>query len=119
MVKLIELGAFFVFIILQGLAINGAYEAFAGGCVTDINGKKSCSGNILYMLNPAFFERNKNKYWAKPFFACVKCMSSAWGSITFWGTVIPVFGFHLFEIWVWIWDVFILVSVNWIISKKL
>lgn len=119
MIKLIELGAFFVFVILQGLAINGIHEAFAGGCVTDINGKKSCSGNILYMINPMFFERNKNKTWAKPIWVCVRCMASVYGSILFWGTVVPVFGFHPLEVWVWIWDIFILVSVNWIIYRKL
>lgn len=110
---------FCLFVILQGLAINGVYESFRGGCVNDIKKGEICSGNILYMVAPKFFERNKNKYWSKPFFSCVRCMSSVWGAITFFPAIIYLFNFQWVEIPLFIADVFILVSVNWYIYKKL
>lgn len=57
-------------------------------------------------------------YWFKPFGGCVACMASVWGSITFWISVLPLFRFGIYEVWIWVMDVFILVSVNSIIYKK-
>jgi hypothetical protein len=111
--------SFLLFTYLQALAINGVYEAFKGRCVNDMNNGNVCSGNIFYKLNPLFFEKYKGKNWTLPLWGCVKCMASFWGSITYWGTVVSVFGFHTIEMWVWIWDIFILVSVNYFVYKSL
>lgn len=100
--KLVE---FVIFFVLQSIAINGVYESFQ-------------PGQIFYLIAPGFIERNKNKKWSKPFFSCVRCMASVWGGIFFWGTIIPIFGFHPFEIWVFIFDVFLLVYLNpWFYKK--
>lgn len=115
----INVGSFFLFVILQGLFINGMYESFRGGCVNDITKGKYCTGNILYMISPKFFEQHKNKYWSKPLYTCVRCMSSVWGGATFWPVVIYFFGFHLIEFPAYVFDVFVLVAVNPIIYKKI
>lgn len=114
----IALVGFLVFIFLQALFINGLNECFKGGVVNDMNKGKIYSGMIFYMMAPEFFQNNKHKAWAKPVYACVRCMSSVWGSITFFSAFVPVFGFHLWEIPVLIADVFILVYVTFFLYQK-
>lgn len=111
--------AYLVFVYLESLAINGVVEAFKGSCVNDMNKGKICDGNIFYKISPSFFERNKGKAWTMPWFGCVKCASSGTGGVFFWGTILPIFSFHYFEIWLYILNTFILVSLNWVIYKKL
>jgi len=111
--------AFMIFVVLQSLAINGIYELFRGGCIeNDMKKGRVCSGNLFYMISPEFFERNKNKTWASPFFGCVKCMASFYSLITFFPTVIYLFGFHWEEIFIWAFDAFILVFLNYFFYKK-
>lgn len=43
-----------------------------------------------------------SKYIRKPVVQCIKCMPSIWGTILFWCVELPVFGFHLVAIPVWI-----------------
>lgn len=112
------LGSFLIFVLLQALAINGIYEAMRGSCVNDIVKGKVCSGNILYPIK-LWMEERFSDYWMNPIGNCIKCMSSLYGGITFWGTVIPLFGFHWIEIWIFVFDVFILVSLNYYVYKKL
>ena len=107
-----------VFCVIQAFMINGLYEAMRGKKLDDINRGIVYEGSILYMVYPKFFEYAKDKYWAKPIFVCVKCMSSLWGAITFFPLVIYLFGWHLEEIFVYIVDVFCLVPLNYIIYKK-
>lgn len=116
LIKLIE---FCVFIFLQGLFINGVNECCKGGCIEDMNTGKKCDGMIIWRLWPNFFERNKDKAWSRPFFSCVKCMSSVHGALTYWPAVIYLFGFNWVEIPVFVFDVFILVVVNFFIYKRL
>lgn len=98
--------SFALFVIIQGVAINGVRECFQ-------------EGQVFYLLAPSFFKRIKDKKWAKPLFFCVKCMASVWGSLFFWGTVYPLFGFHWFEVWAWFADMFLLVVVNLEIYKRI
>jgi hypothetical protein len=112
------LASVLLFILLQAMVINGAFEAFRGKCLNDIEKGRICDGNIFYKLNPEFFERNKDKTWAKPFFGCVKCMASVWGAITFWPTAILLFGFHWEQFGIFVMDVFALVFVNFYLFKK-
>lgn len=116
---ILYLVGFAIFCVLQAFAINGIFELFRGGCVNDIKNGRKCSGNFFYMFAPEFFERNKNKRWSNPFFSCVKCMASIWSLITFMPLVIYLFGFHLIQIPIWAFDAFILVSLNYLIYKKL
>ena len=97
--------SFMLFTIIQAVIINGIRECFQ-------------PGQVFNLIAPAFFKKNMDKKWAKPLFSCVKCMASVWGTITFWGTVLLIFGFHPIQIWVWIWDLFILVVVNFQIYKR-
>lgn len=104
---------------MQALIINGIYECFRGGCIEDMTKGRLCAGNILWKLNPEFFENNKHKMWAQPLFGCIKCMASAYGAITFWPPVLWKFGFHFWEIPVFIADMFILVYLNYFLYKRL
>lgn len=113
------IGSFCLFIILQSLAINGIYYAFSGGCLNDIDKGKICKGNIFFLINPDFFDKNKDKEWARPIFSCVRCMASTYSIITYWPVVLYLFGFHWIEIFVWVFDVCILASLNWLIFRKL
>lgn len=111
--------SFLIFCFLQALFINGWHECFRGKKVVDeVSGKVYYEGMIFYKIAPKFFERNRFKEWVRPLWGCVKCESSVIGGVTFWLTILPIFGFHLFEIWVWIFDTFILVILNWIIYKR-
>lgn len=110
---------FLIVVLLQALLINGAFESFRGGCVNDMTKGRVCTGNVLYMLNPEWFEKHKHRTWSKPFFSCTKCMASFWGALTFWPYMLIVYGFHWEQLLVYVADVFILVTVNWFIYKKL
>lgn len=117
---LLYLISFSVFVILQSLAINGWHECFTGEKLIDgVTKTIDYQGMIGYMIAPKWIEKNKRKAWLKPVIGCIKCESSVMGGITFWGAVIPIFGFHPIEILVFIFDVFILVSLNWFIFKRL
>ena len=111
--------AFFLFIFMQAAYINGFFEACRGGCVNEMNKGRICTGMVIYKLAPEWFDRNKHREWSKPIFSCVKCMSSFHGGITFWPAAIYFFGFHWVQVPVYVFDVFILVTVNWFIYKKL
>lgn len=111
--------SFSIFVVLQSLAINGWHACFEGGCVDDLHVGKKCSGNIFYKISPPFFEKNKGKEWARPLWGCVRCESSAIGALTYWPIVLWLFGFHIIEILVFIFDVFILVYLNYFLYKKL
>src|ERR1700710_1443884 len=100
---LIDILCFFGLVIMQAFFINGVHYCFE-------------KGNIF---SSAFTERNKNKWWAKPIWACVRCQSSVWGAITFWIPVIFAYGFRKQEIFIFVADVFILIPLNWIIYKKM
>lgn len=110
---------FAIFVVLQSLAINGIYELFRGACVNDIDKGKVCGGNLFYMIAPNFFEKNKNKEWSKPLYTCIKCMASFWGAVTFFPVAIYLFGFHWEQIFIWMFDAFILVALNYFIYKQL
>ena|ERR1700753_116623 len=117
---LIYLLSFIGFCLIQSFFINGVHEAFKGSAIRDdVNKTISYQGNILYMIMPRFLEKYKHRYWAKNLWTCVKCLSSTYGALTFWPTVIYLFGFKWEEIFIYIIDVFVLVTLNWIVYKKL
>lgn len=110
---------FSIFVVLQALFINGVYETFRGEKLVDgLSGKVDYQGMIFYMMAPKFFEKYKYREWAKPFWRCVKCMSSIWGGLTYWSVVLSIFGFHWIEILGFIFDVFILVYLNFYFFKR-
>lgn len=95
---------FLIFVILQGLAINGFQQAMDEGMI--LNGYK----NWL----------KKRKPWVgKIGGLCIKCSASIGSIITFWPTVLHFYGWNPFEILVWLFDALALISINWIIFKRL
>ena len=110
---------FCLFVVLQSLAINGIFYSFQGGCVNDLNKGKVCSGNIFYKINPSFFEKHRGMWWTMNLWGCVRCMASTYSALTFWPSVVYLFGFHWCEVFVFVFDIFILTSLNYYIYKKL
>ena len=110
---------FILFMVIQSIFINGINELFKGACINDINKGKICKGNIGYMLAPKWFEQYKNTEWSKPLWSCVRCMASVYGSATYFPFVIRLFGFHVWELFIWIIDVCSLVYLNYYFYKKL
>lgn len=110
---------FCFFSVVQALVINGINFCFSFNCTDDINKGVICNGNIFYKLAPKFFQKHKGKIWTMPLWACVRCMSSVYGTLTYWPVVLILFGFNQFEVIVWIFDIFVLVSLTWIVYKKL
>lgn len=102
---LVKLLCFAIFLIMQSIFINGVHFCFE-------------KGNVFYILNPVFFEKNKKKWWALPIWVCIRCMASVYGTITYWPAVIYGYGFHYIDIPVFIFDVVCLTVINWIVYKK-
>lgn len=114
------IASFFLFALLQSLFINGVHYCFKGsGIKSEVSGNTIYDGNIFYMINPKFFEKVRYKIWIKPLWGCVRCMSSFHSLITFWPVIICIFGFHYWEIGLWVFDALILVTLNWVVYKKL
>ena len=89
---------------MQSVFINGVHET-------------TREGMIFYPAR-AFLSKYISEYWMNPMCNCIRCMSSVWGTITFWATILPLFDFNFYQLWVWIADMFILVVVNYFIYKK-
>lgn len=114
------LGGFAVFVVLQALAINGIKEALTGGLLKDdLSGKVTYQGNILYMIAPKFLEKHKHRYWSRPLWSCIRCMASFHGALTYWPVVIIFFGFNWIEVLVFVFDVFVLTTLNYLVYKKI
>lgn len=93
-----------IFVFLQGLAINGFNLSMQEGMIL--------SGYKTWL--------KKQKTWiAKPLGLCIQCSASVGGSITFWPAVLYVYGWRPIELFAWVFNIFVLVSVNFWIYKKL
>jgi hypothetical protein len=109
---------FGIFVVLQSLAINGIHECFKGSEWKDLNKGDTYSGMIFYPI-ARWMKRNIKQQWIlKPTVDCIKCASSFWGAITYWPIVLIVFGFYTVEILIFIFDMFILVYLNYFFYKK-
>lgn len=97
--------SFVIFLILQSLFINGMFDCFQ-------------KGNILYPVR-LFLSKYISEYFQRPLFSCIKCMSSVYGAGTFWPLVLYWFGFNWFEVYLFIFDVGILVYLNFWLFKRL
>ena len=58
------------------------------------------NGMIGYPLR-LFFQKYAPS-WGKPFILCVTCMSSFWGTVIYWGHVLPVEDFSLTLLTSWL-----------------
>lgn len=93
-----------IFVLFQGLAINGFQQSMDEGMI----------------LNPYKKWLQKRRSWiGKPMGLCVKCMASIGSTLTFWPAALYCYGWHPFELFVWVFDILILVTVNFWIYKKL
>ena len=97
--------SFLIFVILQSFFINGVKYSMGKGMILE-----GLSNWLRIKLGD---------YWFKPFGGCVACMASVYGTISYWAAILPIFGANVYEIEIWIFDIFILVSINFIIYKQL
>jgi hypothetical protein len=93
-----------IFVLFQGLAINGFNQAMDEGMIFNVYKK---------------WLQKRPSWIGKPLGLCIKCSASVGSLVTFWPVALYCYGWHPFEIYVWIFDAFVLISVNWIIYKKL
>lgn len=98
---LIYLLSFSIFVLLQGLFINGVNACFK-------------EGMIFHKIGQPL----KDYFYAKPLYSCVRCMASWWGAMTFIPAYLYLFGRNWEMIPLLIFDIFILVTVNFWIYKK-
>lgn len=114
---------FLILIYCQSLFINGISYCFKIEPKKDLEGKMiGIDGGIFHKISFWINEREKNWFWGfirKPLFACIRCMASFWGTLTYWSVALTVLGYHWQEVTFWIFDIGILISLNWIVYKKL
>jgi hypothetical protein len=96
---------FLVLIFVQGVVINGIFESF--------------NGDMIFSPIKRWLNKNVSRKWIlKPLVNCIKCASSFWGAVTFFPTVLILFGWHWQELPVFVFDVFALVNINFFIYKN-
>jgi len=72
------------------------------------------------ILNPYKRWLKKQKSWiGKPLGLCVKCSASVGSAVTFWPCTLFCYGWHPFEVFAWVFDIFVLVSISWFFFKKI
>ena|SRR5579872_1315136 len=94
----------FIFVLFQGLAINGFYQAMDEGMIL------SEYKNWL---------KKQKKWFGKPMGLCIKCAASVGGTITFWPAALFAYGWRPIELFAWVFDLFVLVTINFWIFKNL
>jgi hypothetical protein len=110
---------FAVFVVLQGIFINGVDQSFSGQCAEDIQRGRVCNGLIFFPVALWMDKKIRQDWIKKPLYKCVRCMASVWGGVTYWPAVLMMYGWSWKEVPVFIFDVFILVIVNFYIYKKI
>lgn len=93
-----------IFVLFQGLAINGFSSSMEEG--------------MIFHSYKKWLQRQK-KWIGKPMGLCIRCMASTGSAVTFWPVTIYLYGWHPIEIFAWVMDAFVLVSVNYWIYKKM
>lgn len=99
-----HISAFILFVFCQAFFING-WNA-------------SLDTEMIFNPLKKWVTKVLGGFWSKPIVGCVKCMASFWGSVTYWPVVVFLFGFHCWQLGLFVADVFILIPVTWIIYKK-
>lgn len=95
---------FLVFVVLQSLFICGVKELYNDG--------------MIFHKFRLFIDKHVNDFWRKPIYTCVRCMSGLYGALTFFPTAIYFFGFRWEEIFVFLFDVGILIYLNYFFYKR-
>jgi hypothetical protein len=93
-----------IFVLFQGLAINGFNQAMDEGMI--FNRYKN-------------WLKKRKSWFGKPMGLCIKCSASVGGTITFWPAALYAYGWRPIELFTWVFDIFVLVVINFWIFKKL
>lgn len=96
--------SFLVFIVLQSMFINGVKELYSEG--------------MLFYKFRLFIDKYISDFWRKPIYSCIRCMAGLYGAITFFPTTIYLFGWKWELIPVYIFDVGILIFLNFYFYKR-
>lgn len=99
----IGLIAFLLMVVVQSLTINGIKGTFEEGMIFEKY------GNWIKGLGR----------FGKPLGLCTKCMAVSFGGLIYWPFVIVVFGFHIWQLPVFIVDAFCVSCLSWYIYKKI
>lgn len=84
-----------------------------------IIGVKDCFGKDMIFENLGKWLKEKlGEKLTKPLFGCVKCMSSLWGAVTYFPTVLCYYGYESWQIPVFIADAFVLVFMTYYLYKR-
>lgn len=102
--EVLYLLSFLIFCFLQSLMIVGLKSCFEQGEIFE-----KVARLITYKLGP---------WWSRPVVGCVKCMSSLYGSITYWPVVLSVYGFEWWQVALWLPDLLIVLYFNWFLYKR-
>jgi hypothetical protein len=102
--EIVFLVKFLLFAFIQALFINGLKDSF--------------SKDMIFDKPAEWISKKLGPWWSKPIVGCIKCMSSFWGGVTFWPTVLLLYGFQFWQLPVYVADVFILVYLNWFLYKR-
>lgn len=95
---------FLLFVLCQSIVILGISNSAEKGYILE---------------KPAELVREKlGPFWSKPIIGCVRCMSSFWGSMTYWPMVIWKYDLHLWQLFIWPANIFALVFMNWFLYKR-
>lgn len=94
---------FLLFTLCQSVVILGISNAAEKGYILE---------------RPAKYIQEKLGWFSKPIIGCVRCMSSFWGSATYWPVVVWRYGFEWWEVGIWVANIFALVYVNWFLYKR-
>jgi len=95
---------FLLFTLAQSIVILGISNAAEKGYILE-----RPKNFITKVLGPT---------WSKPIIGCVRCMSSFWGSATYWPMVTWKYDYHHWQIGIWVANVFALVYINWFLFKR-
>ncbi len=101
---LIYLCSFFVYVILQSLFINGVKELFN-------------EDMLLYKIR-LWADKKTPTFLRKILYGCIRCMGGLYGVLTFMPVVVYIFGFRWEEIFVQIFDIGILIYLNYYFYKR-
>lgn len=93
-----------IFVLFQGLAINGFQQAMDDGMIFH-----------PYKL----WLQKRPKWFSKPMGLCVQCSASVGSIVSFWPAVLYIYGWKPIEVFAWFFDIFVLVALNRLIYKFL
>ena len=95
--------AFLLFVIVQSVIINGVKGTFEEGMIFEKYGKwvQGLGKNYKFLGS------------------CVRCMAISFGGLIYWPAVLWIFGFEVWQVFVFIADAFCVSTISFYLYKKL